>query len=1504
MRRCCLIVALFVAFASVHAAAAQKARDAGTANGDNLTLAAKSGTVPQVPLWTMHEFELHGQCKADNPFRDATLVGDFTSPSGKMVTVSGFYDDGDTWRLRFTPEETGQWSYVLRGQGVDVSHSGTILCVASANDRLDAAFKLIYDAVEKGKAPGSIAPPGALVLVAHKGRIVRHEAIGLSDPQRNIPFSKDMLCWIASITKPVTVAAAITLVTEGKMGLDDPVEKYLPEFHELKDASGAHHPITIRHLMTHTSGIVNDPPTRPRGVWAVGGAVEDAWFTADPAETIRGIAKSRLLFKPGSQVKYSSAAFFVLGRVMEIVSGKPYSQLVKERILDPLGMKESCYAPPAAAKVSAIFAEIKGKREAIYRFKPELKITNHGPDGGLFSNPAEYCKFMQMFLDNDGKVLPKSAVREMLKEQYPGWGLGWALDDGCFHHGGSSGTQTFADPKTGTICIVFFQYRDRKDQTTKLAKDFWREVRAAFQAKADNASEAPKGTVPFSLGRKLGQSPASKGIIRVDPVTKYWFSHANGEPFYGIGDTCYGLVCGITEQQRQQYFDTRASQGFNFVRFFAAGYLSWKGSATPEAGLWPWGGTRSKPDYDRLNPAFFRRLEGILAELSARNMHAELLVMNYYSMPFKDPAVWTTERQNLWIRYLVSRLSANPAVFLWTVTNEYEIYPKGSYSKLGQTPESEHRWARDVAATIHAADPYHHPVTVHPCENSDDDYHAAEAGDVGRRFGKGPEIDVLSHQVNTYTTATWHAEPAPGFWDGPATGVSEAIAKDRHWEKPVINTENGYEWLDGYPSNYSKQVHATDKCRRAAWRTFVAGGAGYAAGFAGTWPGRDGYLSRNWKTKKDEGPLPFTVSNMGLARQIGHLAAFITQKTNFRETSPAGDLVNSPNLCLANPGREYIVYAPSGGTISLDLSTAQGTFDTEWLDPRSGEYKELSPVAGGQQHGFAAPDQNDWVLHVSAATPTEKSSAGATSPTEPDAIVVTVPTDGGSPREPGKLTHIAANRYRLDLTRSEKHDGVVVGQFLVDATNKSAAATVALDLSGAVNHYCYYRTPAGTWRRTTLDASGTSLQLLIPPGTTRISSIPWFTYGEYIAYVESLKDSRITKEVAFTVEDGKYKVYRIRVTNPTGVKNKLKICFGKAMHAHETSAFFMTQGVIQWLLSGDPVANLDNIVWTFYPCADPQAAYNQLVYSEAEKQIYDTGKPGRITYNNDIAAGHHHLIQITHMWNNEAHNLEHESYEYWDPDRGSNDKVTYPPAEPDSKLYRDWLAYWPHWFEWGTDTYWHRNGRYWPPLGGGAMMINETYYYGKDSGGDVAENLRLQGKEWARAMSQVYMHFQKDSNHWTASHPCGAVDLTGAVLLPKPAHTLLETLAPVSGTIEKNRNGNGQPMVIFDKQYDHGLGGKAGSSVTYEIPAGVDAFKAVVALDDAQADQSTTAKFVVKLDEREVWRSQALARQQSEMVHLGLPGRGRLTLSVEGPAGTLGNWAGAKFTANDPDVKN
>jgi len=272
-------------------------------------------------------------------------------------------------------------------------------------EKLDGAFQILSDAVDQGEVPGYIA------LVARHGQVIRHEARGLSDLENHIPFATNTLCWIASITKPVTVAAAMTLVDAGKIALDDPVEKYLPEFRAQTDTNGVHHAFTIRQIMSHTSGLVPNPPTR-RSAWPIGGPLDDFWLEQELPEIVQTIARSQLRFKSGSKLEYSNSALFALGRVIEAVSGQPYDVFVKRRILDPLRMSDTTYAPsPAEAKrVAVIYGRRQGQRETVFRFNPAVKITNSAPDGGLFSYPSQLVPFFQMFLENDERVLSRAAM--------------------------------------------------------------------------------------------------------------------------------------------------------------------------------------------------------------------------------------------------------------------------------------------------------------------------------------------------------------------------------------------------------------------------------------------------------------------------------------------------------------------------------------------------------------------------------------------------------------------------------------------------------------------------------------------------------------------------------------------------------------------------------------------------------------------------------------------------------------------------------------------------------------------------------------------------------------------------------------------------------------------------------------------------------------------------------------------------------------------------------------
>jgi CubicO group peptidase (beta-lactamase class C family) len=317
--------------------------------------------------------------------------------------------------------------------------------------QLDPAFQMVEQAVAKQEVPG------ALLLVVHRGKIVRQEAYGLSDVEGRIPFHTNTLCWLASITKPVTVAAAMKLVEQGKLALEDSVEKYLPEFKDQKAADGRHYAVTIRQLMSHNSGVRRGPSLRPNFFF------EPVWLGRSLAEVVHEMASTQLEFVPGQKFQYSNGALYVLARIIEIQTGKSYAGFMQETLFQPLEMNDTYFVIPAsqAGRTAVVYRNGKGKPVTFCRYDPNWKISMTMPDGGLFSTAGDIAKFVQMFLDNNGSVLSRESVKAMLTEQPSGWGLGWELEaDGVYGHDGSSGTRAWADPKTGLIGILFCQMQD------------------------------------------------------------------------------------------------------------------------------------------------------------------------------------------------------------------------------------------------------------------------------------------------------------------------------------------------------------------------------------------------------------------------------------------------------------------------------------------------------------------------------------------------------------------------------------------------------------------------------------------------------------------------------------------------------------------------------------------------------------------------------------------------------------------------------------------------------------------------------------------------------------------------------------------------------------------------------------------------------------------------------------------------------------------------------------
>ena len=320
------------------------------------------------------------------------------------------------------------------------------------------------------QAVGRARISGAVTLVAHRGKIVHLDAVGRRRLDSDQPMAKDTMFAIASMTKPISATALMILQDEGRLSIDDPVAKYVPAFAKAALKSGEAQPdITLRHLLTHTSGLT--------GSQRVMGSLQQH---ADE------LAGRPLRFKAGTRWGYSPG-LNVCARVVEVVSKHPFDIFVNERIFQPLKMKDTTFAPSTAQKqrLAQLCRPGKDKQSIVpaehwINDLSEKRAPN--PSGGLFSTASDMARFYQMILNRgelDGRrIVSAAAVKKMttlqtadLKTGFTpgnGWGLGWCivrqpqgvsamLAPGSFGHGGAFGTQGWVDPKNRTIFVLMIQ---------------------------------------------------------------------------------------------------------------------------------------------------------------------------------------------------------------------------------------------------------------------------------------------------------------------------------------------------------------------------------------------------------------------------------------------------------------------------------------------------------------------------------------------------------------------------------------------------------------------------------------------------------------------------------------------------------------------------------------------------------------------------------------------------------------------------------------------------------------------------------------------------------------------------------------------------------------------------------------------------------------------------------------------------------------------------------------
>lgn len=334
----------------------------------------------------------------------------------------------------------------------------------------DTAAAVLQPFVERHELAGAVA------LVAGRDKILAVETVGFADIAAKAPMRADSVFWIASQSKGITAAAVMMLVDEGKIALDDPVQKYLPEFRSQLLMAGRNdagepvlktpaHPITVREVLCHVSGL----PFRSE--------VEQPTLDALPlADAVKSYAATPLQTEPGTHYQYSNAGINTAARIIEVVTGQKYEDFMDERLFHPLGMKDTTFWPNEE-QISRLAKSYRpnAAKDGLEEFpfgQLQYPLNDRSkrypmPAGGLFSTAHDTALFCQMLLNggelNGRRYLSAAAFRELTTRQTPqsvpnSYGLGLAVGDDWFGHGGAHATNMEIRPAHDLVLIWMVQH--------------------------------------------------------------------------------------------------------------------------------------------------------------------------------------------------------------------------------------------------------------------------------------------------------------------------------------------------------------------------------------------------------------------------------------------------------------------------------------------------------------------------------------------------------------------------------------------------------------------------------------------------------------------------------------------------------------------------------------------------------------------------------------------------------------------------------------------------------------------------------------------------------------------------------------------------------------------------------------------------------------------------------------------------------------------------------------
>jgi len=352
---------------------------------------------------------------------------------------------------------------------------------------------------------------GGIVMISYKGKICFFHAYGKRDREADLPMHKDTIFRLYSMTKAITSAAALKLYEEGRIGLNDPVSKYIPNFKNLQVATKdglrpPSRPVTVKDLMLHISGITyGDGPEALQKAWKT----QNPWVAHDLADFVERLAKVPLAFDPGTDWHYG-AGISVLGRVVEVASGQTLDSYLKKTFFDPLDMRDTGFYVPTNKldRFAAVYEPVEGgglKRQEKDQPEPlnfSRPATLFLGGGGLVSTARDYMRFLSM-IEREGELdgihfLKPQTVALMTSNQLPesafpidvgdgihigeGFGLGFAVHTGAkadtngpigeYGWGGAASTHYWLQPESKLIVVTMEQVMPFRPDTESGIKSF------------------------------------------------------------------------------------------------------------------------------------------------------------------------------------------------------------------------------------------------------------------------------------------------------------------------------------------------------------------------------------------------------------------------------------------------------------------------------------------------------------------------------------------------------------------------------------------------------------------------------------------------------------------------------------------------------------------------------------------------------------------------------------------------------------------------------------------------------------------------------------------------------------------------------------------------------------------------------------------------------------------------------------------------------------------------